>query len=158
MKGLIWKELPRGYFTNMKDVFALMNNKQKKYNWLITDYECNHYPSKIIQPDKKYLFIDGSSLTTVIEENDIQFIWGVFTGFKQEIELEEILHESLPYANENVALWNRDNVTIQNSLADIEIISWDSSLLLLLAKSNQMIDDLMKLSPKCKDLLDYNLK
>jgi len=157
MKGLILQELPRGYFTNMKDVFTLMNNNQKNYNWLISSYECNHYPSRLIQANKEYIFIDGKLLTSVIEENDIQFIWGVFTGFKQYIDLAEILREPLPYANENIALWV-NNITMQHSLADIEIISWDSSELLLLSKSNQIVDDLMKLYPKYKKLLYYNLK
>jgi len=116
---------------------------------------CNHYPSKELPLNAKYVFLDGKQLTEVVENNEIQFIWGVFTGFKKQITLGEILDEPLPYADGNAQLWNKD-IKIQNSLADIEIISWDSSLLMMLAKEEKVIDDFTKIFPKCKDLANYN--
>jgi len=155
MRGLLLEELERGYFTNMKEIFGAMSGYQKDYNWLITDYECNCYPSKEISENGKYAFLDGKQLTKIIENNEIQFIWGVFTGFKKEYKLEEILTEPLPYADGNAQLWSK-NIKIQNSLADIEIISWDSSLLMVLAKEGRVIENFAEKFPKCRDLAEYN--
>ena len=157
MEGVILNELSSGYFTNMKSVFNDMGNIQKEYNWLITDFECNHYPSNDIQSNDEYIFMEGNLLSEILDKYDIQFIWGVFSGFKKNITLENILKEPLPFADGNRELWNAQ-VKIQHYLADIEIISWDSSLLLLKTKQKQLLDNFIKHNPKSKDLREYNLR
>lgn len=157
VKGVILENIPRGYFTNMKDIFKAINNKQVDYNWLITNYECNTYPSPKIPQNSEYVWIEGSSLTKIIEKDDIQFIWGVFSGFSKDILLDDIMNYALPFADNNTALWD-SNIDIQHPLADIEIISWDSSLLLLITKMENLMGDFKKSFPKCLDLEFYNSK
>lgn len=155
MKGIILNEIKSGYFTNMKDVLIAMNDAQKDYNWLISDYECNVYPSNKILFNTEYAFVDGDTLTDIIYQNDIDFIWGVFSGFQKNISKDEILQYKLPFADGNTKLWN-EKIKIQNPLADIEIVSWDSSLLLLIAKQEIIINNFLQHYPNALDLEDYN--
>ncbi len=49
----------------------------------------------------------------------------------------------MPYANENENLWECI-IEIQHPLADIEIIPWDSSLVIFISKFDDMVDAFMK--------------
>jgi len=155
MKGTVLETIPRGYFTNMKDVFSAIGNQQKNYNWLVSNYECNIYPSSYIPFGKDYVWIDGENLTEIIEKFDIQFIWGVFSGFPKELSVEEIMQYSIPIADGNEKLWD-SKVKTQHPLADIEIIPWDSSLVILISASDDIVNKFMKMYPESIDLLEYN--
>ncbi len=112
--------------TYLKKIFNLINNEQLNYNWLITDCEC--YPLNNELHDmfsKRYLWLSGERLTEIINKEDIQFIWGVFSGFSKDINLEDILKEKLPIA-EGYTGFGKNNKP-QHRLSSIEIIAWDSS-------------------------------
>lgn len=155
MKGLMVEKLRSEYFTNMKDVFDAIGNIQTNYNWLITDYECNIYPSNKIPFNNPYIWIDGQTLANIVMENEIQFIWGVFSAFEKHISLNSVLNHKLPFADGNKELWDAD-IRIQNPLAEIEIISWDSGLLLVISKDEKIIDNFLKGYPNATDLAEYN--
>lgn len=130
-----------GYFTNMKDILIPIKEFVINKNWLITDYECNFYPVKDIVLGKGHAWLEGSKLLDIVIKNEIQFIWGVFSGFEKELDFKQILKQPLPYANGNPNLWTKDN-TIQNTLADIEIICWDSTLVLINSPTDKIIHDI----------------
>lgn len=155
MKGLIIKKIKSKYFTDMKDVFFAIGNVQKEYNWLITNYECNIYPSKEIPFNQRYVWIDGKLLTDIVMKDDILFIWGVFSAFKKNESKNKILKYSLPFADGNKELWSPD-IHIQHPLAEVEIVSWDSSLLLLISRNQKITNSFLKEYPDAIDLEKYN--
>jgi len=139
----------------MDEIFLAFNNMQLNYNWLITDYECNDYPDEMIPYNKEYVWISGRNLWRVVCENEIQFIWGVFSAFSKDVTLNNVLKYSLPYADGNPNFWVK-NINMQHPLAEIEIVPWDSSLVLLISKHDEIIESFLNYSPYAEDLVTYN--
>jgi len=155
LKGAI---LRRGeeYCTHMSNVFAAIKDEQLKYNWLITDCIC--YPQNAEYTEllsQEYAWITGEELTHMIDREDFQWIWGVLSGFMKNITLEEVLKYKLPYADGFTGFWG-STLKIQHPLADIEIVPWDSSLVLAISRNNILIDNFMNYFPLAQDLTTYN--
>ncbi|WP_291580368.1 hypothetical protein [Clostridium sp. UBA6640] len=85
----------------MDEIFLAFNNMQLNYNWLITDYECSDYPDEMMPYNKEYVWISGRDLRRIVCENEIQFIWGVFSAFSKDVTLNDVLKYYLPYADGN---------------------------------------------------------
>lgn len=146
------------YFTHMSEIFQAIGNEQLKYNWLITDCECNLYDEELYELfSKEYIWISGEQLTEIINKNDFQFIWGVFSGFSKEVNLEEVLKYDLPFADGYKGFWV-DNVGIQHPLADIEIVAWDSSLTMFISKNDDLVNKYKCYFPLSEDLSAQNKK
>ena len=155
MKGLI---LDKGetYFTHLKKVFLAINNVQNNYNWLITDHMC--YPQIKEYAElffNEYFWISGEKLTEMINKEDFQWIWAVLSGFKKDIPKEEVLKYNFPEADGYTGFW-RNPISIQHTLADIEIVPWDSSLVLFISKDEDIVDNFKKGFPLAEDLEKYN--
>ena len=117
MKGCIIKNDK----ISIKDICNIIGDVDN-YNWLITNIEC--YPSdeeivKIL--DNEYCWIEGKGLLDLLAKEEFQWIWGVLSGFQNQYAHEETLKYPLPYADGNPNFW-KDNLEIQNPLADIEIV------------------------------------
>jgi hypothetical protein len=142
------------YYTDMNIIMNPFKNDFIKYNWLITDYECNYYPKEIIELEKEYeeeyIWINGKKLYEIIETYEIQFIWAVFSGLKQNILLEKIMEYELP-KSEYYNHWENKNDT-QIPLADIEIVSWDSGHLFFKSKKENYINKFKKYFPLSKEI------
>lgn len=139
MKSIIIEQ-GRRYYTFLKEYFNLMDNVQKEYNWLISSYEC--YPrSKEIQSvfSREVVWLSGSELTDIINEEDFQWIWGVLSGFPQKLSLEEVMAHKIPWADGNTVVWNEGH-RMQHPLADIEIVAWDSSATIIKSKRDEIIN------------------
>lgn len=153
MKGIILKE-GQEFYTDMKMVFDSIKNEQLKYNWLITDLELSEDIPTLT--DKNPCFISGEELTKIINKaEDIQWIGGVLSAFPKDILVDEILKYPLPYADEYKGFW-QNPISLQHPLAVIEIVSFDSSLTLLISKDDKIIDDFKKSYPLSEDLKEYN--
>ena len=155
MHGLIIHELTEKYFTNLKEVFDVLGCSAIKYNWLLSDYDCNIYPSAKIQMNERYVWLTGSEFVDILENHDIQFIWGVATAYAKETKFEDILRYPYPFADGNEAFW-KPEITMQNPLAELEIISWDSTFLIVIAKSEEFVARFEKKYPNSVDLAVYN--
>lgn len=128
------------YYTHLLKVFQAIGDEQIKYNWLITNLECYPKGEEALELfSREFVWISGEQLTDIIYEEDFQFIWGVFSGFSKDIPLEEVLKYDLPFADGYEGFWV-DNVNIQHPLADIEIVAWDSSLMLFISKNDNLVD------------------
>ncbi|MFL0246068.1 hypothetical protein [Candidatus Clostridium stratigraminis] len=146
------------YYTHMAKVFNAIENEQLKYNWLITDCECYPGDKSIDQMfSKEYIWISGEQLTEIISKDDFQFVWGVFSGFSLEVTLEEILKYDLPFADGYKGFWV-NNVGIQHPLAEVEIVSWDSSLTLLISKDGELVQKFRSNFPLSEDLSALNTR
>ena len=130
--GVIDKKSSR-YYTYLKAVFDAIENKQVEYNWLITDTEIVAHSSRldalntsvhwkhgdgnpIAIPAPDYYFLSGEELTSIISEDDSQWIWGVLSGFEKSIPLDEILKYPLPESNGYEGFW-KNPPSIQHPLA-----------------------------------------
>lgn len=109
-----------------------------QYNWLISDYDCNYYPDNNIQHNEFYVWLNGLKLFDIISSNEIQFIWGTFSGFDKSILYEDVIKYKIP-RSECYDHWSKKDNT-QNPLAIVEIVSWDSSSLLFKSKEDKFID------------------
>jgi len=155
MNGLIIHELTKKYFTDLGEIFDVIGCIAKNYNWMLSDYVCNIYPSTKIPKNEHYVWLTGSELINILRNHEIQFIWGVAAAYSENIKLEEVLSHPLPFADGNKAFW-KSEITLQNPLSEIEIVPWDSSLLLVIAKSKELIKKLAEKYPNSDDLVEYN--
>ena len=145
-------------YTDISKVFQAIGNEQLKYNWLITGCECYPQNSKLVELfSQEYIWISGEELTQIIQKENFQFIWGVFSGFSKNIVLEEVLKYDLPFADGYEGFWI-DDVIIQHSLADIEIVAWDSSLTLFISKVEKLVRKFRCSFPLSDDLSARNTK
>lgn len=156
LKGIVISK--EKYFTFLKKLFASINQMQKNYNWLITGHEC--YPQNKMYAEllsKKYCWITGDELTEMHENEDFQWIWGVFSAFPKDISKEDVLKYELPKSDGYKELW-QNPVSIQHPLAEIEIIAWDSSMTVVISRNDDIVDLLSKDYLMTKDLEYYNDK
>ncbi len=61
----------------------------------------------------------------------------------------------LPYADGYKGFWKRP-ISLQHPLAEMEIVPWDSSLILLISKDDKIVNDFKSSCPLSKDLENYN--
>lgn len=155
MKGAI---LNKGeeYYTRMSKVFAAIKDEQLKYNWLITDCTCYPQDANFAEVlSKEYAWLTGEELTNIIKTEDFQWIWAVLSGFPKSVSLEEVLKYKLPCADGFAGFWKLP-LSIQHPLADVEILPWDSSLVLVISRNDIIIDNFMNAFPLAQNLIEYN--
>lgn len=155
MKGLI---LNKGelFYSSFAKVFISVKELGEKYNWLISGAEC--YPRDIKYRNKlngTYFWMTGEEIVDMFRQEDFQWVWGVMSGFDKSIALEDILKSKLPYAEGYMGFWEKP-LSIQHTLADIEIVAWDSRCSLFICKSAPLIEKIKDVYPFSKDLEEYN--
>lgn len=145
------------YYTYLKKLFSTMGNFQRNYRWLITDCVCYPVDPRLEKRLRggRYCWMSGEELTAVVEREDFQWIWAVLSGFPPETSLEEVLRYPLPYADGYRGFW-KNPLTLQHSLARVELVPWDSSLTLLLSRERELADAFQQAFPLSEDLHDYN--
>lgn len=145
------------YYTYLKKVFEAIDNRQKDYNWLITNCECypNNPETYKLFNNIDYCWISGEELTEIILEEDFQWVWGILSGFDKNIELSEILKFGLP-CEEDYGKYFKNPLSLQHPLASIEIVPFDSAYVMLLSKDKTIVDDFMRVYTKSEWLEEYN--
>lgn len=151
MKGCIIKNND----ISIKDICNIIGDVDN-YNWLITNIEC--YPSdkeieKIL--DKEYYWIEGRDLLDLLDKEELQWIWGVFSAFSKEIKLEEVLKYDYPYADGYKEFW-KNPIALQHPLAVSEIVAWDGLLTLVISKKSEVVNALIENITSAQDLEKYN--
>ena len=143
------------YYTNLKDVFDAINNKQLEHNWLITDCDCNTNNPRITQfENNTYGWITGEELTDIVTNEEFQWIWAVLSAFDKSVTLNEVLKYNLPYADGYRGFWEKP-LTMQHPLSKIEIVPWDSSLTLIFSENNEVVENFRKFYPQSQNLEEY---
>jgi hypothetical protein len=122
------------------------------YFWLITDLECNIHTGTVLDNNQVPTIIDGKSLNRIIQGEEIQFVWGVLSGFDRQIEK---IPEKLPYADGNSTFWEGKPKT-QITGADVEIVCWDSSCTIFININEEIEKKLRFLYPDIMDLDEQN--
>ena len=144
------------HYTYMSKVFQAMDHAQLQYNWLITGCVC--YPKNIdIEKllGQEYCWLSGEELSSMIEQEDFQWIWGCLCGFSKDITVEEVLKYPLPSAEEYNGYY-QNPVSLQHPLSSVEIVPSDSSWTLIISNGKNIIDSYLKIYPKCEELLIVN--
>lgn len=156
MKGLIIDEGEKRY-SYFSEIFQEIPILAKNYNWLITNIECNPQNRKTWKKlNRKYCWLSGTELAEILREENFQWIWGVLSGFKKNVELEDIMKSRLPYADGYEGFWISP-ITIQHPLADIEIVAWDSTCSLFISTNDVVINEIRNIYPQSKNLEEYNI-
>lgn len=137
------------FYTYLDSVFATIPELRKLY-WLITDLECNHCPDPRLREDP--VLIEGKTFNEIIQVNEIQFIWGVLSGFSDKpIKIPA----KLPYADGNPRFW-KGKPKPQATGAEIEIVCWDSTCTLFINANDSVATKLKELYPDIRNLDDEN--
>ena len=143
------KDLPS--YTLMKQVLVNLDLNNKDYIWLISDIEA--YPSnneleKEIN-EKGYLILSTKELMSILDEEDFQWIWAVFSAIPSKYTKEEILEKGLPYIQPNDPKYNpfEDEPKVQHPFAEFEICAWDSSGMFLVSDNEQLLNKFEKEYP-----------
>ncbi len=81
------------YHTDLRLVFRAFGGRQREFNWLITDLKLNPYPPGLpYLPDvpraRERRWLSGAELTDIVEAHDVQFDWGVLSGFRPGVALD----------------------------------------------------------------------
>ena len=140
----------------LQHILQILDDKIYEYNWLITNYECYPQNKKVNELlSSECCWISGEELMQILLEDEFQWIWGVFSGFKQHIKREDVFCHPLPYANGNVNFW-MNPVSIQHPLADIEIVAWDGQLRLCICNNDTYIKEISRKFNNVMDLETYN--
>ena len=139
------------FYTDMSKVISALNGRVKDYNWLVTDYDFN----EDFLIDGEYGFFTSEEFIKFANKPYFQWIWAVVSGFRKEIQLDEILKYPLPYANGYRGFW-QNPLSIQHPLAEVEIVPWDSSLTLFISKHKDLVDMFRRAFPLSRDLAEYN--
>jgi len=155
MRGLIIEISDAGYVPSLNEAFEVLGNEAHKYNWLLSNYECVYYPSMKIPFGELFVWLSGSELSQILDEYEHHFIWGVATAYPKGVAIEEVLQFSIPFADGYTGFWT-PSVTMQNPLAEMEIVPWDGTLLLVMARSKAIIEAFVKEYPNAHDLAEYN--
>lgn len=95
MKGCIIKNNE----ITIKDVYNIIGDADN-YNWLITNIECYPNNQEIVKVlDNEYCWIGGKELLDLLNKEEFQWIWCVFSAFPKQITLEEVIKYDYPYAD-----------------------------------------------------------
>jgi hypothetical protein len=145
------------YHTDLHRVFMALDGRQREFNWLLTDLELDHYPPGLPYLADRQLarWMTGAALSAIVEAHDVQFIWGVLSGFRSGVTPDLAPLDPYPFADCNEALW-RPGLQIQHPLADVEIVCWDSSATILLSRDDDLTRRFRVYFPEAVDLDEHN--
>lgn len=141
----------RKFYTHMLEILLAIGGEDLRYKWLITDIEAYpFYEGKYddFMEKNDYLILSSSELLKMlVKYDDFQWIWAVFSAIPEDIDNETILKYDLPYADCNAAIYKDDVAIIQHPLADIEIVAHDATLVLIVAKEDEIAEKFKKIFP-----------
>ena len=130
------------FFTYLPQIFDALKIACREFDWYLSDIETNGF-------DIKDGWYTGEELSQRIEENEIQFIWGVISAVKKRNR--PIVADS-PYADGNSDLWNIPNIKPQLPEALFEIVSWDSSATILIGLNDELTEKFTSVYSDAKKL------
>ena len=151
MKKLISNKDEKCYAFMLK----IINSIQKissKYNWLISSIEAYPHGENILNEsnqNNEYLFLSTNELINMLEENDFQWIWAVFSAIPNNYTMKDILKYKIPYIENNQKIFT--DTIIQHPLADIEMVVEDGISISIVAKDDKYLNAFKKIYPLAKD-------
>ena len=140
------------YYTMLKKILFDLDLANKEYWWLISDIEA--YPSKERYQkfiyEKDYLLITTADLLKMLEEDDFQWVWAIFSVIPLKYTKEEILNYELPHLQDmDEGEYNpyMDTPKLQHPLAEFELYAEDSSSIFLISDDEELLSKFKKAYP-----------
>ena len=149
MKRYISKRDDKCY-TNMLKIINTIGGRNLDYNWLITEIETNTGDYFYDQ----YIILSNNELLDKLESNEIQWIWGNFSGIPTKYSKKEILTSKLP-GLDNI---DKKIITIQHPLAEIEIIAYDSTFVQIITKDDIDLNNSDLIKNVIKKIIEFTNK
>ena len=141
------------YYTFLKQILLDLDLVDKDYLWLISDIEA--YPRKReyqqLLTNNIYLLLNTKELLDMLEDDDFQWIWAVFSAIPSSYQKEEILKLDLPYVeNLEKGKYNPhiDEPKLQHPYAEFELYAVDSSYMFMVSDNEELISKFKKSYPK----------
>ncbi len=140
-------------YTYMLKLINSIGGRNLKYNWLITDIEAYPNDNNIFYKlENEYVILSNDELLDILEKEDFQWIWAVFSAIPSNIDEKDILQYQLPNRY-NISPGYNSEASIQHPLADIEIDCADSSYFIINFKDKSIKNIFLKCYPKAfKDI------
>ena len=140
------------YYTMLKKVLFDLELVDKEYWWLISDIEA--YPKKEAHRNflykEDYILIKTSDLLKILEEDDFQWVWAVFSVSPLNYTEDEILAYELPhlqFIDEGEYNPYEDKPKLQHPLAEFELYAEDSSSMFLITDNEELLNQFKKSYP-----------
>lgn len=140
------------FFTDMRATLHALGISASAFDWYLSDLETNYYGEDLSDEDQ---WIGGSDLNRVLERNEIQFIWGVFSavpiGYRSTVA-------DAPYVEGNPDYWTGSEVRPQLPGAIFEIACWDSSGTILVGLPESVEAHFLAAFPEAESLQNAVLR
>ena len=145
------------YYTFLKQVMLDLDLVDKDYLWLISDIEA--YPRKAETQEllnrNSHLLLTTKELVEILEKDDFQWIWAVFSAIPSSCKKEDILKFDLPYV-ENFESGKYDphidEPKLQHPYSIFELYAVDSSYFFMISDNEEMISKFKNRYPKCIEM------
>ena len=128
MKFIIQNSKQKDNVTHMDIIFNKLGPLMEELEWFGSDMDFNYWPDERLGHET--FWMNGKELKKIAETHDLQFIWGVFSGFKKGTLLSDLpllnLKYGVPWADGNQEIW-KSGYQKQIELAIIEIICFDGT-------------------------------
>ena len=159
MYGLIIESAVKLHLMHLKSVLDVVGDSVKDYNWMLSSYALYPKPIKELSEygDGRYTWLDGDELIGIVNTHDVCFDWCVATAYNKTIALKDILEYPIPYADGYRGFWT-PNITMQNPLADMEIVFWHYTDLLVFSKQEKIVSKFNAKYPQSFELSEYNIR
>ncbi|WP_414046135.1 hypothetical protein ACMGE5_07380 [Macrococcus equi] len=144
MYGIILNEA--GYRTYPFEALKHIEPYVKSLKWKINAHEVLDDDFPFDHPSHQLM--DGETLLRTLKEySDVQWVWGVLSGFPNELSWEEIERDAVIYdVTEDLDIW-KDGLSHIESKAIFEIVAMDSSETIVLIDEVTVMDELLKHFP-----------
>lgn len=113
------------YFTDMKTVLDAAEINPTEFDWYVSDLETN-YTVDVLPVNAGWM--TGPELEEALATPDLQFVWAIFSAFPRGTHFE--VRED-PCADGNPQYWSNADLKPQLPGALFEVVSWDSSAIIL---------------------------
>lgn len=157
LEGLILHE-DTEYVTYLCPIFdALGDELISSLNWRIISPECGSGATDMYSFEGEYdSCISGGELVKEVRKYpDIQWWWGLLQGFPDFISRDEVFRIEPIDIQDDPYFWESP-VTMRDPNALIEIEAFDSSLTIVLAKEDHILESLKKAFPNYELLSDWS--
>ena len=152
MKRLCSKYDFKGY-TLLKQVLYDLELSNQPYLWLISDIEAYPRNSEFCEllDQNDYLLLETSQLVQMLEIDDFQWVWGVFSAIPVVYGKKEIMQFDLPYVRDvQAGMYNpyTDQPKLQHPYAVLELYAVDSAYLFMVTDNADFIARFKQKYPK----------
>jgi hypothetical protein len=163
MKNLVLQSSPRmSYHTDVQAIFRALAGAQFEYEWIVTDFECialghSSLPEAFQSGDDEDRLVNravrfsGLELQRIVDAHQLQFVWGVLSGFPPDRVPDLSTLTPYPIADGLSTLWSAD-ATVQHPHAEVEIVCTDSSFTSFRTRRQELGDRFASYFPGTIDL------